>query len=106
MGLSSRHARHRQGKCPTTNRMLFTSFAPSPLPLFNTHAPFRSLRWQQQHVSCADYAFAQFRFLRKLLLVHGRWSYIRISKLVLYSFYKVWRVWKGMRGEGGGVAQR
>lgn len=28
------------------------------------------------------------RFLKNLLLVHGRWSYRRTSKLVLYSFYK------------------
>uniref|UniRef100_A0A8C4NHG0 Phospholipid-transporting ATPase n=1 Tax=Eptatretus burgeri TaxID=7764 RepID=A0A8C4NHG0_EPTBU len=30
----------------------------------------------------------QFRFLKKLLLVHGAWSYSRISKCILYSFYK------------------
>ncbi|KAH8415892.1 hypothetical protein KR222_003038 [Zaprionus bogoriensis] len=39
--------------------------------------------------SCAsDYSIAQFRFLRRLLLVHGAWNYARISKLILYSFYK------------------
>ncbi|KAL9106831.1 MAG: hypothetical protein Q9227_008164 [Pyrenula ochraceoflavens] len=36
----------------------------------------------------ADVAIAQFRYLRKLLLVHGAWSYQRISKVILYSFYK------------------
>eukprot|EP01119_Soliformovum_irregulare_P025055 TRINITY_DN9159_c0_g2_i1.p1 TRINITY_DN9159_c0_g2~~TRINITY_DN9159_c0_g2_i1.p1 ORF type:complete len:1196 (+),score=336.00 TRINITY_DN9159_c0_g2_i1:205-3792(+) len=36
----------------------------------------------------SDYAIAQFRFLKSLLLVHGRWSYKRIAKLILYSFYK------------------
>ena len=36
----------------------------------------------------ADVAIAQFRFLRKLLLVHGAWSYQRISRVILYSFYK------------------
>lgn len=30
----------------------------------------------------------QFRFLNKLLLVHGAWSYYRLCKLILYSFYK------------------
>jgi len=30
----------------------------------------------------------QFRFLNKLLLVHGTWSYHRLTKLTLYSFYK------------------
>ncbi|GLD94843.1 hypothetical protein PINS_up003468 [Pythium insidiosum] len=41
-----------------------------------------------QAVNSSDYAIAQFRFLERLLLVHGRWNYIRISKLVLYMFYK------------------
>jgi phospholipid-translocating ATPase len=29
----------------------------------------------------ADYAVGQFRFLTKLLLVHGRWCYIRVADL-------------------------
>jgi magnesium-transporting ATPase (P-type) len=41
-----------------------------------------------QAVMAADYAIAQFRFLETLLLVHGQWSYRRISLLILYSFYK------------------
>ena len=41
-----------------------------------------------QAARSADVAIAQFRFLRKLLLVHGAWSYQRISKVILYSFYK------------------
>ncbi|KAG5439930.1 hypothetical protein PCANB_000212 [Pneumocystis canis] len=36
----------------------------------------------------ADIAIGQFRYLKKLLLVHGAWSYQRLSKLILYSFYK------------------
>ena len=36
----------------------------------------------------SDYAFGQFQFLSRLLLVHGRYSYIRISYSVLYFFYK------------------
>ncbi|KAI8908516.1 hypothetical protein EDD86DRAFT_207875 [Gorgonomyces haynaldii] len=36
----------------------------------------------------ADFAIAQFRFLQKLLLVHGAWSYSRISKVIVFSFYK------------------
>lgn len=31
---------------------------------------------------------AQFRFLLRLLLVHGAWNYSRMCKLILYSFYK------------------
>eukprot|EP00741_Cyanophora_paradoxa_P006811 tig00001042_g6587.t1 len=41
-----------------------------------------------QAVLASDFAIAQFRFLKRLLLVHGRWSYKRITKLILYSFYK------------------
>ncbi|KAI5821040.1 hypothetical protein BZA77DRAFT_336364 [Pyronema omphalodes] len=41
-----------------------------------------------QAARSADVSIAQFRFLRKLLLVHGSWSYQRISKVILYSFYK------------------
>ncbi|KAK3719884.1 hypothetical protein RRG08_040183 [Elysia crispata] len=41
-----------------------------------------------QACCASDYSIAQFRFLQKLLLVHGAWSYSRICKLILYSFYK------------------
>ena len=46
----------------------------------------------RQAVMASDYAIAQFRFLRKLLLVHGRWSYLRIAEMVMGFFYKniVW----------------
>lgn len=42
----------------------------------------------RQAVNSSDYAFAQYRFLGRLLLVHGRWSYTRNTMLVLYMFYK------------------
>lgn len=38
-----------------------------------------------QAARSADVAISQFRFLKKLLLVHGTWSYQRLSKLILYS---------------------
>lgn len=41
-----------------------------------------------QAARSADFAIGQFRFLRKLILVHGGWAYSRLSKLILYSFYK------------------
>jgi len=41
-----------------------------------------------QAARSADVSIAQFRFLRKLTLVHGAWSYHRISKTILFSFYK------------------
>lgn len=42
----------------------------------------------RQAANNADFSIAQFSFLRRLLFVHGAWSYNRISKLVLFSFYK------------------
>lgn len=41
-----------------------------------------------QAVNSADYAIAQFRFLSVLLLKHGRFNCINMSKLVCYMFYK------------------
>lgn len=39
-------------------------------------------------VMASDFAIAQFRFLVKLMLVHGHWSYDRIANMILYFFYK------------------
>ncbi|CAO1629582.1 unnamed protein product [Parajaminaea phylloscopi] len=36
----------------------------------------------------ADYAIGQFRFLTKLLLVHGHWSYVRIADMHKVFFFK------------------
>ena len=36
----------------------------------------------------SDYSIAQFRYLERLLLVHGRWSYLRMAKFLRYFFYK------------------
>ncbi len=47
-----------------------------------------------QAVNASDYAFAQFCFLQKLLLCHGRYNYWRMSLVTTYLFYKsiVWGV--------------
>lgn len=42
----------------------------------------------RQAVLSSDFSFAQFRFLERLLLVHGRWSYWRMSKFLNYFFFK------------------
>jgi magnesium-transporting ATPase (P-type) len=42
----------------------------------------------QQAVNASDFSIAQFRFLEDLLLIHGRWNFMRLSKAVLFSFYK------------------
>lgn len=41
-----------------------------------------------QAANSADYAIAKFSYLIPLLFLHGRWNYQRVSKVVLYSFYK------------------
>ncbi|XP_066566779.1 phospholipid-transporting ATPase ID [Amia ocellicauda] len=41
-----------------------------------------------QAVLSSDFSFAQFRYLQRLLLVHGRWSYLRMCKFLKYFFYK------------------
>ncbi|KAL0478361.1 phospholipid-transporting ATPase [Acrasis kona] len=41
-----------------------------------------------QAARASDYSISQFRYLVNLLFVHGAWNYRRISKLMLYSFYK------------------
>ncbi|KAK9926214.1 hypothetical protein M0R45_023456 [Rubus argutus] len=41
-----------------------------------------------QAVMSSDIAIAQFRFLERLLLIHGHWCYRRISSMICYFFYK------------------
>eukprot|EP00347_Sterkiella_histriomuscorum_P004736 403359304 len=41
-----------------------------------------------QAASSSDYAIGQFRFLRRLLFVHGRWNGIRLSHFMLFFFHK------------------
>jgi len=36
----------------------------------------------------SDFAIAQFRFLTPLLLIHGRLSYKRITRMIQFFFYK------------------
>ena len=41
-----------------------------------------------QAVNSSDYAIAQFRFLKRLLFVHGEWCYARNSNMIVNFFYK------------------
>lgn len=43
-----------------------------------------------QAVMASDFAIAQFRFLTDLLLVHGRWSYLRLCKVWVFCVF--WNV--------------
>ncbi|EHY53187.1 putative phospholipid-transporting ATPase DNF3 [Exophiala dermatitidis] len=60
-----------------------------------------------QAARTSDYSIAQFRFLLKLLLVHGRWNYVRICKYTLGTFWKemlfylvqaIYQRWTGYTG--------
>lgn len=42
----------------------------------------------QQAARASDYAIGEFKILRRLLLYHGRESYRKNSRLVLYNFFK------------------
>eukprot|EP00040_Diaphanoeca_grandis_P017304 m.90042 g.90042 ORF g.90042 m.90042 type:complete len:1189 (-) comp26359_c0_seq1:156-3722(-) len=48
----------------------------------------------RQAVQASDYSIGQFRFLQRLLLVHGRWSYYRMTLFLKYFMYKnfVWNL--------------
>ncbi|KAH6669810.1 hypothetical protein B0J14DRAFT_104520 [Halenospora varia] len=60
-----------------------------------------------QAARVADYSIAQFRFLQRLLLVHGHWNYVRTSKYILATFWKemlfyciqvLYQKWNGYTG--------
>lgn len=42
----------------------------------------------RQAANNADFAIGEFKFLRRLLFVHGRWNYIRQANVFLYSMHK------------------
>ena len=42
----------------------------------------------RQAANNADFAIGEFKFLRRLLLVHGRWNYMRQAKVFLYCMHK------------------
>ncbi|KAG6392144.1 hypothetical protein SASPL_146355 [Salvia splendens] len=41
-----------------------------------------------QAVMASDFSLPEFRFLERLLIIHGQWCYRRISKMILYFVYK------------------
>lgn len=42
-----------------------------------------------QAVLSSDYSLAQFRYLERLLLVHGRWSYYRMCKFLRWVLERI-----------------
>ena len=43
----------------------------------------------RQACNNSDLAFAQFSFLKRIILIHGHYYYVRVSNLIQYFFYKV-----------------
>lgn len=54
---------------------------PTAEPVFESKEGLQAAR-------VSDYSIAQFRFLVKLLLVHGRWNYVRTCKYTVGTFWK------------------
>ncbi|KAL0934002.1 P-type ATPase [Colletotrichum truncatum] len=42
----------------------------------------------QQAARLADFSISQFRYLSRLMLVHGRWNYYRTTRFILVTFWK------------------
>ena len=42
----------------------------------------------QQAARASDFAIGEFKYLKRLLFIHGRESYRKNANLVLYNFYK------------------
>ncbi|KAG7228709.1 hypothetical protein INR49_008487 [Caranx melampygus] len=58
---------------------IHTSFSSSSKVIANATA---------KAVMASDFALPRFRYLQKLLLVHGHWCYSRLANMILYFFYK------------------
>ncbi|KAF9131236.1 hypothetical protein BGW39_002086 [Mortierella sp. 14UC] len=62
-----------------------------------------------QAARSSDFSFKQFKNLKRLLTIHGRYSYLRMSKIIFFSFYKsicliTVQFWFGfMNGWSGGA---
>ncbi|XP_072120719.1 phospholipid-transporting ATPase VB-like [Mobula birostris] len=41
-----------------------------------------------QAVMASDFAISHFKYLKKLLLVHGHWCYARLANMIIFYFYK------------------
>ncbi len=41
-----------------------------------------------QAVMASDFVLGRFRFLKRLLLLHGHWCYDRLARMIVYFFYK------------------
>lgn len=58
--------------------------------LFTKNVIFLGLSGQEgrQAVMASDFALSRFKFIERLLLVHGHWCYDRLARMILYFFLK------------------
>ena len=42
----------------------------------------------RQAVMASDFAISKFKYLERLILVHGHWNLDRLSRMILYFFFK------------------
>lgn len=41
-----------------------------------------------QAAMASDFVIGRFKFLKRLLLLHGHWCYDRLARMIVYFFYK------------------
>ena len=41
-----------------------------------------------QAAMASDFVLGRFKFLKRLLLLHGHWCYDRLARMIVYFFYK------------------
>ena len=67
---------------PTSYLLLLTSYFLDVAMIQAAHVGIGiSGQEGMQAVNASDYAIAQFKYLRRLLLLHGRYNYRRMSKV-------------------------
>ena len=64
-----------------------SAISPPREPSFSIAVGIRGKEGRQA-VNNSDFAIAQFRFLKRLMMVHGRWNYRRMAKVIVYFFHK------------------
>ena len=44
----------------------------------------------KEAMMASEFCIKKFKHLKKLILAHGRWSYWRLSRFIMFYFYKNW----------------
>ncbi|PNI35889.1 ATP10A isoform 4, partial [Pan troglodytes] len=57
-------------------------------PYARSASPVTGIPLPLKAVMASDFAVPKFRYLERLLILHGHWCYSRLANMVLYFFYK------------------